>query len=232
MLTKTNFDARRLWWSTLPVLLLAALPVQLMAQNDAPVAQTTTTPPAPQPDAPNQASNVVIKKESRLVLVDAVVTDKKGNYIRDLSKSDFKVYEDNKEQAISSFSTGADAAATQANGQRRYLILFFDNYTMQAPDQIQARNAANKFIAANANADHLTAVVDFGVGRGIVQNCRATADVWRAAVAGVKSSSVNPNANVATDTQPVTVASTGLSSLDDAEADYRARRKLLAVRRL
>src|ERR1700730_11281671 len=232
MLTKTNFDARRLWWSTLPVLLLAALPVQLMAQNDAPVAQTTTTPPAPQPDAPNQASNVVIKKESRLVLVDAVVTDKKGNYIRDLSKSDFKVYEDNKEQAISSFSTGADAAATQANGQRRYLILFFDNSTMQAPDQIQARNAANKFIAANANADHLMAVVDFGGALRIVQNFTANADLLRAAVAGVKNSSVNPNANVVGDSQPITIASMGLSSLNNAEADFGARSMLFAVRSL
>jgi VWFA-related protein len=228
MLTKTNFDARRLWWSTFLALLLAALPVQLMAQNDAPVAPTTT---APQQDAPNQASNVVIKKESRLVLVDAVVTDKKGNYIRDLSKSDFKVYEDNKEQAISSFSTGADAA-TQANGQRRYLILFFDNSTMQAPDQIQARNAANKFIAANANADHLMAVVDFGGALRIVQNFTANADLLRAAVAGIKNSSVNPNANVVGDSQPITIASTGISSLNNAEADFGARSMLLAVRSL
>jgi len=51
-----------------------------------------------------------IKKESRLVLVDTVVTDKKGNYIHDLTQGDFKIYEDNKEQAITSFSTGANAA--------------------------------------------------------------------------------------------------------------------------
>ena len=123
---------------------------------------------------PPQASTeqgvpVVIKQESRLVLVDAVVTDKKGIYVRDLKQNDFKVYEDNKEQSISSFSSGSDGA-TQANGQKRYLILFFDNSTMQAPDQIQARNAANKFIAANANADHLMAVVDFGGALRIVQN--------------------------------------------------------------
>src|ERR1700693_5577517 len=80
----------------------------------------------------------VFRAETRLVLVDTVVTDKKGNYVRDLAQNDFKVWEDNKEQPVSSFSTGADAA-TQANGQRRYLILFFDNSTMAAPDQIQAR---------------------------------------------------------------------------------------------
>ena len=45
----------------------------------------------------------VIKTESRIVLVDTVVTDKKGNYIRDLTQENFKVFEDNKEQAITSF---------------------------------------------------------------------------------------------------------------------------------
>ncbi len=102
---------------------------------------------------------------------------------------------------------------------------------MQTPDQIQARNAANQFIAANANGDHLMAVVDFGGALRIVQNFTANADLLKSAVAGVKSSSVNPNANVP-DVQPVTVASTGLSSLSNAEADFGARSVLLAVRSL
>ncbi len=46
----------------------------------------------------------VFRTESRLVLVDTVVTDKKGNYIRDLAQKDFKVWEDGKEQTITSFS--------------------------------------------------------------------------------------------------------------------------------
>ena len=90
----------------------------------------------------------VIKKESRLVLVDAIVTDKKGAYVHDLTQKDFKVYEDNKEQQVASFSSGADIAIQAANPQKRYLILFFDNSSMAAPDQIQARGAAAKFVAA------------------------------------------------------------------------------------
>ena len=192
--------------------------------------QGQPTPPPPQAASPaEQQPVVVIKKESKLVLVDSVVTDKKGNYVRDLAQNDFKVFEDNKEQPVSSFSTGADAA-TQANGQRRYLILFFDNSTMAAPDQIQARSAATKFIAANAGPDRLMAVVDFGGSLRIVQNFTANADVLRAAVSGVKSSSVDPNAP-APDV-PVTVASTGLSSLGNAAADFGARSMLLAVRSL
>jgi VWFA-related protein len=189
-------------------------------------------PAPPHPQAAQQVEpqpGVMIKKESKLVLVDAVVTDKKGVYVHDLAQNDFKVFEDNKEQPVSAFSAGVDAAAP-TNGQRRYLILFFDNSTLAAPDQIQARGAAKKFIEANAGPDRMMAVVDFGGSLRIVQNFTANADLLRAAVGGVKNSSVDPNApapNV-----PVTVASAGLSSLGNAEADFGARSMLLAVRSL
>jgi VWFA-related protein len=235
MVKKNNRNAKLLRWTLLLAAMLAAAPGSLLAQSENAAAPAPPAASAPAAQTPPQTSAdqgipVVIKKETRLVLVDAVVTDKKGNYVRDLTQNDFKVYEDNKEQSISSFSAGADASI-QASGQKRYLILFFDNSTMQPPDQIQARSAANKFIAANANADHLMAVVDFGGALRIVQNFTANADLLRAAVAGVKNSSVNPNANVA-DNQPVTVASSGLSSLSTAEADFGARSMLLAVRSL
>src|SRR6266436_968166 len=197
-------------------------------------AQEQPAPPPPQAASPGeQQPVVVIKKESKLVLVDSVVTDKKGNYVRELTQNDFKVFEDNKEQPVSTFSTGADAA-TQANGQRRYLILFFDNSTMAAPDQIQARSAATKFIAANAGPDRLMAVMDFGGSLRIVQNFTANADLLRAAVSGVKGSAVDPNAPPPD--APVTVASAGFpslgSSLGNAAADFGARSMLLAVRSL
>src|SRR5713226_9147377 len=207
---------------------MCAFPAPSRAQE-----QPASPPPSQAASPAEQQPAVVIKKESKLVLVDSVVTDKKGNYIRDLTQNDFKVFEDNKEQPVSTFSAGADAA-TQANGQRHYLILFFDNSTMAAPDQIQARSAATKFIAANAGPDRLMAVVDFGGSLRIVQNFTANADVLRAAVFGVKSSAVDPNAPPPD--VPVTVASAGLSSmgssLGNAAADFGARSMLLAVRSL
>jgi VWFA-related protein len=200
------------------------------------------TPPA-QPQAPAaeavQAPGAVIKAESRMVLVDTVVTDKKGDYVHDLTQNDFKVYEDNKEQAIASFSSGADTAI-QAQQQRRYLILFFDNSTMAPPDQIQARAAAKKFIDSNAGPDRLMAVVEFGGTLQIVQNFTANADLLRAAVGGVKNSVVNPNAQVASgalspSANPMGGTTTGpspFSSMSHAEADFGARSMLLSVRSL
>src|SRR5258708_1623808 len=213
-------------WLVGALMFLVPVPARSRGQEQPP------PPPPPTAATAEQQPVVVIKKESKLVLVDSVVTDKKGNYIRDLTQNNFKVFEDNKEQAVSTFSTGADAA-TQANGQRRYLILFFDNSTMAAPDQIQARSAATKFIAANAGPDRLMAVVDFGGSLRIVQNFTANADILRAAVSGVKGSAVDPNAPPP---DAVTVASTGLPSmgpsLGNAAADFGARSMLLAVRSL
>src|SRR5260370_41274337 len=138
-------------------------------------AQDSSAPAPAPPVATEQQPNQVgptIKKESRLVLVDTVVTDKKGNYLHDLSKNDFRVFEDNKEQSIVSFSSGADTATPQ-NPQKHYLVLFFDNSSMALPDQISARAAAPRFIESNAAPDHLMAVVDFTGSIRIVQNFTA-----------------------------------------------------------
>jgi len=203
-------------------------------------AQQQPAPPPPPAASTDQQPAAVIKKETKLVLVDAVVTDKKGNYVHDLTQNNFKVYEDNKEQPISTFSSGAEAV-TQPNGQRHYLILFFDNSTMAAPDQIQARGAAQKFIEANAGPDRLMAVVDFGGSLRIVQNFTASSVLLRAAVSGIKSSAVDPNApptdiTVASNSAPNPMTNSmptiGMSSLGNAAADFGARTMLLAVRSL
>jgi len=46
--------------------------------------------------------------------VDVVATNKKGQYIDDLTQKNFKVWEDNKEQPIKTFSYGPDPSAPDA----------------------------------------------------------------------------------------------------------------------
>src|ERR1039458_4086020 len=79
-------------------------------------------------EAQPQGEPTVIRTETRLVLVDVVVTGKKGAYVEDLELKNFKVWEDNKEQQLKTFSFGADPKAP--GGQQRYIVLFFDNSTM------------------------------------------------------------------------------------------------------
>ncbi|MGB2834456.1 MAG: VWA domain-containing protein [Candidatus Sulfotelmatobacter sp.] len=171
----------------------------------------------------------VIRAETRLVLVDTVVTDKKGEYVRDLVQKDFKVWEDGKEQAVTSFSF--EESTNSTNPQPRYLVLFFDNSTMDIGDQARARDAAAKFIDANASPDHLIAIADFGGTVHISQNFTADADRLKQVVAGLKGSSVSPNAQ-----PPVMVASMGTPSigpsLSNAEADFGVQTVLLALRSL
>src|SRR5580698_10964347 len=142
-------------------LLLAAmnLPAQQVPQTSQPI------PPAAPQNA--TASTPTITKETSLVLVDTVVTDKKGAYIRDLKQSDFRVFEDNKEQPIKSFSFETDAAN---DNRKHYMVMFFDNSTMDIGDQGKARDAAMKFLDANTGANRYIAVVDFGGTLRITQN--------------------------------------------------------------
>ena len=74
-------------------------------------------------------ATTTIRAESRLVLVDVVVTDKNGNYVEDLSKADFRVYQDHQEQKISSFSL--EKSGVNGQSQIRYFVLFFDDDSMQ-----------------------------------------------------------------------------------------------------
>ena len=142
--------------------------------------------------------------------VDTVVTDKKGNYIRDLTIKDFKVWEDNKEQPIKNFSFEEGNASGKE--QKQYLVLFFDNSTMDMGDQMRAREAAGKFIDANAAPNRLIAVVDFGGTVRIAQNFTADAARLKQVVAGLKTSAVSPNA------PPVEVASLGAPPISAASA--------------
>src|SRR5580700_9498716 len=225
MATQPTYWTKHQMLLALGLFVLPAFPSALRAQNAEPA----------KPEAPAQqqpvATSPVIRAESRVVLVDAVVTDKKGNYIHALTQKDFKVYEDNKEQAVTSFSFGSDPSGP-VSAQKHYMILFFDNSSMAAPDQIQARAAAAKFVAEGAGPDRLMAVVDFGGSLLVKQNFTSNTDLLTAAVSGVKHAEIETNGQGAALANPVLVASSGLSSISNAEADYGPRTMLLAVRSL
>ncbi|MBV9608185.1 MAG: VWA domain-containing protein [Acidobacteria bacterium] len=175
---------------------------------------------AQQPAVPSGDPAATIRTETRLVLVDTVVTDKNGEYVRDLTAKDFRLWEDNKEQNIKSFSFESDNGAATIS-QQHYLVLFFDNSTMDAADQMRARQAAAKFIESNASAQNLMAVVDFGGTVRIAQNFTTDSERLKRAVANVKFSSLSPNPEV---------ASLGMPMLLDTQADFGTRTVMLALR--
>lgn len=232
------------------VLLVAALalgaarlggPQPMLAQNDA---QHVAA-------AQSQPLITTIHKESNLVLVDTVVTDKKEHYIEDLKATDFHVFDNNEEQRIISFTGptpegSGSTAAPHAPGQRRYIVLFFDNSTMGMADQARARKAAAQFVDKTASQDREMAVIEFtGVFR-LVQNFTDNSDLLARAVGSVKVASVNPNdtssspsaaiAASSINTQPTSVIGNPVAigtagfSLNNVAADFGARDLLFALR--
>jgi VWFA-related protein len=197
---------------------------------------------AGQPPAPRQASAqtdagagapgtvATIRREANLVLVDTVVTDKKDHYIENLEAKDFHVFDNGEEQKIVSFSHGSGAAGPNAPGNRRYIVLFFDDSTMSLQDQGFARKAAAQFIDKTASADRLMAVVEFTGTFRVVQNFTDNADLLARAVKGVKSGNVNPNAPPDTLASANVAMTTAGPTLTSAEADFGARDLLYGLR--
>ena len=124
-----------------------------------------------------------------LVIVDAVVTDKKGNPIKNLMPADFTIYEDNVRQKIATFdvedlftqeegdrgttpqSTPPSAAVVTPSGapaaglpgeayqDRRLIILFLDLSSMPVEDLIQAQKTVLQFIDKQLTPSDLLSIV-------------------------------------------------------------------------
>jgi VWFA-related protein len=229
-------------WTTLLIAILALSgtriggPRPMLAQNDA----------AGVAAAQGQPVVTTIHKESNLVLVDTVVTDKKDHYVEDLKPQDFHIFDNNEEQKIISFNGPAPAgsggiAAPHAPGQRRYIVLFFDDSTMGLADQARARKAAAQFVDKTASQEREMAVVEFTGTFRLVQNFTDNSDLLARAVGSVKAGAVNPNettASVAASTglpasmipNPAAISTVGGYSLNTVAGDFGARDLLFALR--
>jgi Ca-activated chloride channel homolog len=128
-----------------------------------------------------KAQAPVFQSQTKVVLVDAVVTGKKGEYVRNLTAKDFRVWEDNKEQTIKSLSVATDSAA-----EPRRLVLFFDNTGMSAADQARVRQAAASFVDTYAGPNRLMAVMNLDEGLRVVQSFIENAGRLKEAVRGVR----------------------------------------------
>jgi VWFA-related protein len=137
---------------------------------------------------PVQSGATAIRSETRLVLVDTIVTDKKGDYIRDLAPTEFHVREDNKEQAIKSVTR--EFPATPASSSPTHTVLFFGRISVE--DQPYAREAAVKFIEANAAPNRQMAILNYlgSGGTKVIQTFTADSDPLKNAAKNMEASAV------------------------------------------
>jgi VWFA-related protein len=84
---------------------------QQPATSASPAPQTSPSVPGAQQKAPVYETATVLKAVTRLVVVDVVATDKKGEVVTDLERADFTVLEDGKEQQIRVFNFQQPAVA-------------------------------------------------------------------------------------------------------------------------
>ncbi len=181
--------------------------------------------------SPGPASTEILKTESNLVLVDAIVTDKKGHYVNNLTEKDFRVYDDGKLQTLTSFS---EASATAASGARRYVVLFFDDSTIATSDQLLVRRAAAQFVQRESSPHRLMAVVDFAGVLHIEQNFTNNAALLAHAVRNVQFSGFAPNVNASQPNLASLAGPRGMlgPSLQQVSNDFAARTVLLSIRSL
>ena len=132
-----------------------------------------------------------IRSETKVVLVDAVVTDKKG-YVHNLTAEDFAVFEDDKKQTISSFSAEGDPAAA-SKAQAHYMMFLFDDSSMDNSAQRRARAAAIQFVEANAGPNQMIAIVNFRGAVQVAQNFTADTARLKTVLAGGAPSALSVN---------------------------------------
>lgn len=150
------------------------------------LAQTT---PAPIPQKPSDDQDEVVKITTNLVQVDAVVT-KDGKMVTNLTANDFEIYEDGKQQPITSFAfisnvpnkgpaqpiardknktDGPPEAPINPNEPHRTVAFVVDDLGISAESMGQVRHQLRKFVAEELQPNDLVAIIRTGGELGALQ---------------------------------------------------------------
>jgi VWFA-related protein len=146
---------------------LAFLNYPLEAQDQ----RNPSTPTQTQSQNPFQ-----LNVTSNLVVVRVVVRDAQGKPLEGLRKEDFRLFDQGKEQSISQFEveapvTAASSTAIPTPGQtssplppapQKFIALNFDVFNTSDADLIQARDAADRFLATNLHPNERVAIFASG----------------------------------------------------------------------
>jgi VWFA-related protein len=176
----------RIWW-TKGIAVLATLALARPASHFAEAQHSVQNPP--QVSSTPQAG-YTLQMQGELVLTNVVARDAKtGEFVRGLKASDFKIYENGKEQQISTFdfqsvdmatplneaTVSGLAAGPNGNGSKavvvakpeelrnhRLIVMFFDLTSMQPEDLERSVDAAQDFLRTKMQPADLVALVSLG----------------------------------------------------------------------
>jgi VWFA-related protein len=107
--------------------------------------------------APAAAQDDVVKLKADLVTVDATVTDKDGNFIRNLNAADFTIYEDGVPQKLDFFEASEQAALTRPLA----VVVAIDASGSIQPEEIVRQRQATENFMRLVRPESVFAVVAF-----------------------------------------------------------------------
>ena len=158
--------------------LLLGLSVLTAAQN---------APQGPPKPAAGEQPPITFKVEVNYVEIDATVTDAQGNFVRNLTKDDFLIYEQGKPQAVSNFSlvdipiekfdpplyktkpVEPDVRSNRREFDGRVFVLVLDDYHTNTSRSGRVRLAARQFVQQYMGANDVAAVIQARGGRSTAQ---------------------------------------------------------------
>jgi len=172
--------------------------------------QQTSPPPPPQKPTPSQMPppgqepETVVRINTQLVQIDAVVTNKQGGHVDTLNEEDFELFVDGKRQTLTHFAlvklpeakreTKAEPKATPARPAglpnqpiapeqvRRTIAFVVDDLGLSFESTYYARRAIKKFVDEQMQDGDLVGIVRTGRGLGALQQFTSDRRILYAAI--------------------------------------------------
>ena len=108
----------------------------------------------------------VVKLKTDLVTIDATVTDKDGNFIRNLKADDFTVYEDGVPQKLDFFEANEQAALTRPLA----VVVVIDTSGSIKPEEISRQRLATENFMRLVRPESVFAVIAFNTETRVLQD--------------------------------------------------------------
>ena len=133
--------------------------------------------PAINAQAPQGPPSVTFQVEVNYVDVDVVVTDEQGNFVSDLTREDFEVFEDGKAQKVDTFAyveipieqdnafvvddrrVSTDTQSNRVPFAGRLYVIILDDLDVSAMRTAQVKKSAKEFVDRYMGANDIAAVV-------------------------------------------------------------------------
>ena len=176
--------------------ILSLVAATLLAAQGLPA--QTPAPQQPPPGKPDAQPPITFRVEINYVEIDAIVTDERGNFVRNLTKEDFQVVEEGTPQTVSLFSLvdipvvkpdaplfspttiEPDVRTNQREFDGRVYVIVLDDLQTSFARSARVRAAAKQFIERYFGENDLAAVLQTGGSKGVQEFTSSRARLMRA----------------------------------------------------